>query len=274
MEDTRYDYTSRRIFQFQLMDVSQTPTALPAAIKANLALWLDGGNPDSMPADPPMRWLDSSGNALHVSQPNPAAAPERLEDGFDFSNRGYFEGPSPLPAMAMNFTMSAVFNPSKVDGWQTIASVGRDDRDVFATSATFYLVHKNIAFDFMWGDQKFLTQTVSARKINFGSLTISAGAAAYGSVNSLGSANGASAEAGRYPNDQLQVNNTCFAIGRICPTRLNVNPFSGSIHEVMIFTTNLPEALRFWIDGYFAWKWGVVDLLPAWHLYAAAPPVL
>jgi len=45
----------------------------------------------------------------------------------------------------------------------------------------------------------------------------------------------------------------------------------GDVNEVIFTTYNL-ESTRQMIEGYIAWKWGVVNLLPANHPYKSAPP--
>lgn len=195
--------------------------------------------------------------------------PLRLPGGFNFANNGYFTGSAPLPFKALNFTYAVVFNASTVSTYQTFLSQGRADTAVTGTAASFYLVKQNLVEDFMYASQTFTTTNVSASKLSFGVIVTAAGSG----KNSIGSLNGGTGETGNYPDGTLKVDTTCFALGRLCPTRLNNNLFTGTMHEVMVFSTNLPDSLRYWVDGYFAWKWGVVDNLPATHLYFGTPPV-
>jgi hypothetical protein len=50
--------------------------------------------------------------------------------------------------------------------------------------------------------------------------------------------------------------------------------FSGSVafQEILIYTTDMPEIQRQSIEGYLAWKWGLVANLPSTHPFKLFPP--
>jgi len=50
--------------------------------------------------------------------------------------------------------------------------------------------------------------------------------------------------------------------------------WNGNIAELIIVDTDSSTGLRQTIEGYLAWKWGLVADLPAGHPYKSAPPTL
>jgi hypothetical protein len=54
----------------------------------------------------------------------------------------------------------------------------------------------------------------------------------------------------------------------------NTGGFSGDIAEIILFRTNLPTSTNQIIEGYLAWKWGLVANLPAAHPFKNRPPLI
>jgi hypothetical protein len=54
----------------------------------------------------------------------------------------------------------------------------------------------------------------------------------------------------------------------------NFYPVSGNIAEVLIFRSSLADIDRNRVEGYAAWKWGLVRTLPASHPYKNRPPLI
>lgn len=52
----------------------------------------------------------------------------------------------------------------------------------------------------------------------------------------------------------------------------NDQNFGGQIAEIVMLNTSSDQPTRERLEGYLAWKWGTVDLLPAGHPYKTAPP--
>jgi hypothetical protein len=50
--------------------------------------------------------------------------------------------------------------------------------------------------------------------------------------------------------------------------------FEGDMYEVLVFNAPLSTEVRQTMEGYLAWKWGLVSKLPANHPYKAFSPVL
>ncbi len=48
--------------------------------------------------------------------------------------------------------------------------------------------------------------------------------------------------------------------------------FDGRMMEVLIYDSALSTTNRQNVEGYLAWKWGLVSKLPAGHPYKSAPP--
>jgi len=70
------------------------------------------------------------------------------------------------------------------------------------------------------------------------------------------------------PNPVLT--NTWFsAIG---PASGGAYPAQVTFNEILIYTTTLTDRQRQSVEGYFAWKWGLVASLPANHPFKLFPP--
>jgi hypothetical protein len=54
--------------------------------------------------------------------------------------------------------------------------------------------------------------------------------------------------------------------------RNGVDPFRGSISEIVVTSTALSQENRQRLEGYLAHKWGMADQLPSTHPYATNPP--
>ena len=54
----------------------------------------------------------------------------------------------------------------------------------------------------------------------------------------------------------------------------NITGFEGHMYEVIIFNTAITTAERQSLEGYLAWKWGLVSKLPVGHPYKAFSPML
>ena len=48
--------------------------------------------------------------------------------------------------------------------------------------------------------------------------------------------------------------------------------FNGFFHEVLVYNTPLTLAERQTVEGYLAWKWGLQNQLPPFHMYASVAP--
>lgn len=61
-----------------------------------------------------------------------------------------------------------------------------------------------------------------------------------------------------------------MVIGYYVPS--NAEYYSGSLAEMMVFSATLTTPQRQRVEGYLAWKWGLVGSLPATHPYKLFPP--
>jgi hypothetical protein len=50
------------------------------------------------------------------------------------------------------------------------------------------------------------------------------------------------------------------------------NPFTGYIHEFILYVRDLSYTERHQVEGYLAWKWGIQSKLPNTHPYSKYPP--
>jgi hypothetical protein len=53
----------------------------------------------------------------------------------------------------------------------------------------------------------------------------------------------------------------------------NVGNLIGNIAEIVIFNQAIPQSERQRVEGYLAWKWGLVNNLPAAHPYKKISPI-
>lgn len=53
-----------------------------------------------------------------------------------------------------------------------------------------------------------------------------------------------------------------------------LNPFNSLVGEILVCTFLLSLREGFLVTGYYAWKWGVVDKLPAAHNFKNRPPLI
>jgi hypothetical protein len=51
-----------------------------------------------------------------------------------------------------------------------------------------------------------------------------------------------------------------------------ITAFNGFFHEVIVYNTELTGAQRQTVEGYLAWKWGLQNQLPPFHMYASTAP--
>jgi hypothetical protein len=51
----------------------------------------------------------------------------------------------------------------------------------------------------------------------------------------------------------------------------NNNPFNGSVNEILLFTSSITTSQCQQIEGYLAWKWGLVNNLPNGHPFKTPP---
>ena len=66
---------------------------------------------------------------------------------------------------------------------------------------------------------------------------------------------------------------------RTTPTRITIGAlqtlatyFNGNIYEIVVYASYLSQVQRQTVEGYLAWKWGLVSQLPANHPYKLFPP--
>jgi len=85
-------------------------------------------------------------------------------------------------------------------------------------------------------------------------------------------------DGGLFPSEQkiglpfgLVQNINQVSIG-ITEFTLKINPFNGIISEILIIDNYVDDSTRQNIEGYLAWKWGLVSNLPVTHPYKSAPP--
>lgn len=228
----------------------------PAALGADLALWLDADDAATITLDGSnvSQWDDKSGNGRHVSQANAALQPP-------YSATGLLGKPTLDFGSAVN---SRALTNAALTGYSPVRYFGVADYDGPNPFQTFtgILLHAPIA-DFN------LDRTMTASS---GTSWSGTGVTLYH--------NGADPTLTALPvislpfvfatNFSQTANKTSVSIGTAGTDR----SWRGKISEI-ISTSFVPStADRQKIEGYLAWKWGLEANLPADHPYKTAPPTV
>jgi hypothetical protein len=82
-----------------------------------------------------------------------------------------------------------------------------------------------------------------------------------------------------FVNGSSQGSTTGGTGSRAAPTRITIGAlqtlatyFNGSIYEIVVYSAYLSTIQRQQVEGYLAWKWGLVSQLPSSHPYKVFPP--
>jgi len=237
-------------------------------------LWLDAFDPPVILKGAVSEWNDKSGSGNHANQivGNPVYDISAI-NGYpgvtldvcasmygSLSNTGVYA----TAFVVFNSQPSVLLDPSFA--YHPILSTGRADG-----SADVTLMANTGAF-IAYGDITILTErsgTVTPVAVaTFGSLVT---ASLYdGTLQRIGR--------GGIVGQQTEVSTGNFAYVRYglgnnagTPTLLTL-PWAGSLGEILVYHSILPDSDRQKVEGYLSWKWGLEGNLPGSHPYKNAPP--
>jgi hypothetical protein len=253
--------------QFVWNDSFWTPSQI------STALWLDAADSSTITLNGSTvsQWSDKSGNARHATQPTAANQPAYSATGFNSRPGVVF---TPPDSLSTGVTLATMFQADSSGGYL----VGQ------GTTTTSGLPSFNVPW--FWGDSNGYKgvwirnqtptvvgmynwdaneDTVSTPYV-FSTPSMIEGSHSGGNI--LIRLNGGAASTA--PTGSTQVRT---GIVWIAARSLNGNNLNGSIGELVLTNTALGETDRQRLEGYLAWKWGLVADLPANHPYKINPPL-
>jgi hypothetical protein len=252
------------------------------------ALWLDADDASTITLNGSTvsQWRDKSGNARHASQLTATNQPTLTAAGLNgkpvltFDGLNDFMNLSPVFAVgnaAANslsvvvlFRQSAVTTTARAVFWASSGS-GSTNTDytlfseqISGDTAPIYRFGTGAAADTVaW--QRIASPTVSTNPLIFSGV-MDAATSSTGTKTSF--------------IDGAQVATGSYAIKGPAATSATIGsqpggtaPLAGTMAEVVITNTALSTAARQRLEGYLAWKWGLVANLPANHPYKINPPL-
>jgi hypothetical protein len=254
----------------------------PAALGSALALWLDADDASTITLNGSTvsQWNDKSGNGRNVSQATAANQPTLTASGlngkpvltFDGVN-DYLAAASPL--IGTTHSLFVLFTPTienqtgSLFGQWSAGQTGRftilvNQISSGAASAGFLNVFNSSSTQ--GGGSGGLSTEVAISNTP----TLITSISTTGSEQWKLFKNGTEWDSATITSVYTGVNS---AIGSLNGTESSL-PFDGTVSELISFPSILSTADRERLEGYFAWKWGLVSSLPVGHPYKLIPPSL
>ena len=257
----------------------------PDALGADLALWLDAADANTITLNGSnvSQWNDKSGNGINLSQATAAFQPTYVTDLLNGKSGVRSDGSDDKLIAATGFAAESVmvFMVERWLEWITNTSKASNlwhtDLPVFGT--TNFGMRKEIYNDEMDtrisdsgnAGTTFLTGQNSANTLNIANIC----ASQFNRATSIG--NG-------FFNGNVIAGETITNIPPSFGGRFSLfvgfgefaNPprhANAEIFETVVVSAVLSTADRQKVEGYLAWKWGLVANLPVSHPYKIKPPV-
>lgn len=236
----------------------------PNSLGSSLALWLDAADASTITLNDSTvsQWNDKSGNDRHATQATAANQPEY---------------------------QTTAFNGKPAIVWPNVSSAVRMDTVPFAAQSFYFVLRYHNGTQANW---------ISAFQ---GVLTLPSTSGSTGSIGLIGNNVGGNQwlnsnlfNNGRY-NGGAQVNLNSRVALPLPETVLEASAasaqtplysyqigadrnttgrsWSGPISEIVATSSLLSDADRQKLEGYLAWKWGLVANLPSDHPYKINPPL-
>jgi len=228
-----------------------------------LSLWLDGNDPSGTNTVPGQGstvsiWNDKSGNANNTT----GAIGDSItwNNGLVFNGTNYFTLPNgALPFNDSSYSIYVVATfPTNITTGTIILNAGAlNSNQVLSIAGN----SGNVIWTYWWNND---INTSSSFTVNtpflYDSLYQSGGNR---TVFLSGSASGSDT-----PGTRAQPNTGNYIGG----DERNEYNMSGTISEVIVYSTNHNDLQRQVVEGYLAWKWGIKSTLPANHPFYNNPP--
>ena len=250
-------------------NVTTTLNSFAPSSVSGLTLWLDGHDNSNMTrsGDNVLQWNDKSGGGYHFTQSNTTYTPViswfslNGRNMLNFTSSKYMNNTT-CP-MGTNYTIFAVGYTS-VNGYGRILNGSAANNYLFlgtGTGVTQYATF--IGSGSTWNDSDANLPTASVASACIMEMTnngTSTGLIPYVNGTAQTAKNGSTASF------------TGFVLGSAGTGASGTQPWGGYVAEVLIYNSVLSTAVRQKVEGYLAWKWGLVSSLPLGHPYLARSP--
>ena len=242
----------------------------PDALSADLALWLDADDASTITLNGSTvsQWSDKSGNGNNASQATAAFQPSYVTSSISGKSALDFDGSDDI--LLTSFTIPdnhTVFYVARSDGQTGTGSLLRPVWS--STGGSPALIGSGATRDpTLQLDFYMLTNRITPVAASFlDNETLLAGST-YDGVRLSGFKNGSPY------STPLVLSHSGFGAATIGGDTDDVTRrFHGPIAEIVMADTTLSTDARQKLEGYLAWKWGLVANLPSGHPYKIKPPV-
>ena len=216
----------------------------PDGLGADLALWLDADDASTVTLNGSTvsQWDDKSGNGRNASQGSAALQPIYTTNGLNGKPVLSFDGSDDQLTITSPFALgetAAMVAQRSSTAQPIIEAPTSANRGFWGSAHPGFTTHNNYAVD--------------------GGPLLSAPPNSAVTTPSLVS-----------QTELLQLSTFAYKLGAGTPSYQFLNGF---IAEVVVTDTLLPTDDRQKLEGYLAWKWGLVANLPSGHPYKIKPPV-
>jgi len=259
-------------FEVRKLTVEAGPEAWLPTLVTGLSFWTkatDGYTKTGSNAV--SEWADQSGNSNNAGQANLTLAPTWTGNAINSMPVMDFDGVDNTMAAADAATLDLT----------AMSVLGVVKADTFGGASG-----ENFTSDFVSKGTNFAVGIINSASTGSGQMIFTAGGEneesssdvfATGSdtiiccIAKVGEANGAFFINGTTSGTVTQtvggVNSTAMSLGTD-----GARFYNGEIAELLVYSTKLSDADRAKVEGYLAWRYGLVANLPALHPYKTAPP--
>jgi hypothetical protein len=247
----------------------------PSAITT--ALWLDASDSATVTtvSGTVSQWNDKSGNGRNATQGTAGNRPTYTTAGQNGLNVITFDGQNDWLALP---------NTTSPSGANAVFAACKPTHAFTANTSI-------IGRSYYWGSW-YLSSTVSGTavrfnigrdgidesQVNLSGLTNNTNkifSATYNNANVSVSVNGGSFASTAYTSNLVYNANDATAIGTARTTsNVIAGPFNGPMYEIIVLFYMPNQTIIDKMQGYLAWKWGLVSNLPAGHPYKSAAPTV
>jgi hypothetical protein len=241
-------------------------------------LWLDGADSTTITTVTGVsQWNDKSGNAYNLTQGNTGSQPTRTGNLLNFVSNYYLNVPQAAINNLSTWSLFFVINPISSSNW--IMAKQRDGVNTYNVLSMTYNTTNG------GGPQTGSTGFLYWRSLNNAGQLVSTGAIStstlqvwnltYDGTNLYLYINGVleKTTAGSFAiSNDTNATNFTLGVWIQSATIINSGVTNFRLGEMLVYNTGLTTAQRQQVEGYLAWKWGLVASLPANHPFKRWPP--
>ncbi len=249
--------------------LSSIPIFAPTQI-SGCQLWLDGADSSSMSfsGSTITTWRDKSGNGNNATATGTPTLGNTINgvQSVVAGSGNYFNGAVTISTTTLTcfaVALTTASQPRSVSDQRLVSLANTTNVDYGRTDSVIALFNQALTSTIAtWRVTGPLANNTIVQNVAFMAVSQYDGTNAYlwfnGSAGSLAS----SASSGSFAITKYGIGNQANP---------QVEYWLGSIGEVILFNTSLTTAQRQQIEGYLAWKWGLVSSLPASNPYKNIP---